>query len=154
VGFRRVGAGPFVQIGATLRAQAPTVGAAQGSHGSGQERRLAKFLVEVEIPPVVKDDIVVLFELALEASAAAGPIRVELERELERRLEALETTGAFLQALGRDPGGNRDLVSRTVGVDFDVEREGPLLGRQPESGRWHGLNRPRVSGLKIRQFKA
>jgi hypothetical protein len=144
----------LVQIGSTLGAQAPTVGAAQGSHGSGQECRLAQLVVEVEIPPVVKDDIVVLFELALEASAAASPIRVELERELERRLEARETAGAFFQALGRDPGGNRDLISGTVGVHFDVERERPLLGRQPESGRRHGLNRPGVSGLKIRQFKA
>ena len=43
-----------------------------------------------------------------------------------------------------DLGGDGDLVSGPIGVDFDVERERPLLGRQLESRRRHGLNSTRV----------
>src|SRR5689334_6317726 len=49
---RAVRAGPFVPVGAALRAQSPAVGAAQGRHGTGENRGLAHLLGQVEVSPI------------------------------------------------------------------------------------------------------
>jgi len=120
-----------------MRAETFAVFPAVRRHRQLDEERLAHSLAQIERPTIMKLHVIVALELDLVAPASgARPVCVQLERNLEGQLEALETANAF-QPRGRsDHTSDRDPITASLDLEIAADEPRPLPWIEPDLGRF------------------